>query len=56
MKEVLNAFFIALVIILAFWTGYMVKSKVNWDDITEAYQKGRLSGLDDAIAIKCIKE
>lgn len=56
MKEVLSGFFIACIIILAFWTGYMIKSKTNWDDLIEAYQKGRLSGLDDAVAIKCMKE
>lgn len=53
MKEILSGLLIALVVLLAFWTGFMFRKMSNWEQLTDAYQKGRLSGLDDSVAIKC---
>lgn len=53
MKTILGAFFVAAVIIAAFWTGYFMKTASNWERLQDSYEKGRLSGLDDGVAIKC---
>ena len=51
----MGSFVVALVVVLFFWAGFMVKKVTNWEQISKAHYDGRLSGFDDAITIKCRK-